>query len=62
MCGNCARTSMSPTSTRRVLRGASWYNGGDPDYLLSSYRSTFHPDDRDGDLGFRCVLVGGSGG
>jgi formylglycine-generating enzyme required for sulfatase activity len=51
----------SPTSTRRVLRGASWgivY----PDGLLSSYRDDFTPDLRFYYFGFRCVLVGGSGG
>ena len=51
----------SPTSTRRVLRGASWgifYR----DYLLSSYRYGGAPADRDYDVGFRCVLVDGSGG
>ena len=47
--------------TYRVLRGASW---GDlnPDYLLSSYRNLDSPDFRIFNFGFRCVLVGGSGG
>jgi formylglycine-generating enzyme required for sulfatase activity len=54
----------SSISSRRVLRGASWLSGGDPDSLLSSYR---HLDDSPvlrnyGLIGFRCVLVGGSGG
>jgi formylglycine-generating enzyme required for sulfatase activity len=49
------------TTTRRVLRGASWRNR-DPDYLLSSYRGPYAPDYRDYNFGFRCVLVGGSGG
>ena len=51
----------SPTSAFRVLRGASWgivY----PDGLLSSYRDDFTPDLRFYYFGFRCVLVGGSGG
>ena len=50
----------SPTSTYRVLRGASWvsYYPGD---LLSSLRF-FTPGFRYGYVGFRCVLVGGSGG
>jgi hypothetical protein len=50
------------TSLRRVLRGASWVSG-DPDRLLSSGRpSGFSPDGRYNFIGFRCVLVGGSGG
>jgi formylglycine-generating enzyme required for sulfatase activity len=49
--------------TYRVLRGASWgdyYPGG----LLSSYRllPLGTPDGRNLYIGFRCVLVGGSGG
>ena len=51
----------SPTSTYRVLRGASWIIGS-PAYLLSSYRFYPTPDIRDVNIGFRCVLVGGSGG
>jgi formylglycine-generating enzyme required for sulfatase activity len=51
----------SPTSTDRVLRGASWLIG-DPDYLLSSDRGGVTHDDRYYGFGFRCVLVGGSGG
>jgi len=43
----------------RVLRGASWYDGN-PEYLLSSFRSRRNPECCDGDGGFRCVLVGGS--
>ncbi len=45
----------------RVLRGASWGNL-DPVYLLSSYRYGSAPDIRYDNVGFRCVLVGGSGG
>jgi len=46
----------------RVLRGASWRNG-DPDALLSSVRYYYTPDYRYlSGVGFRCVLVGGSGG
>ena len=45
----------------RVLRGASWVNPG-PGDLLSSYRMTLTPDFRSIAHGFRCVLVGGSGG
>jgi len=51
----------SPTSTRRVLRGASW-GGYYPDLLLSSDRGVITPGFRGGIVGFRWVLVGGSGG
>ena len=44
----------------RVLRGASWISH--PDSLLSSYRGGFTPVYRYYLIGFRCVLVGGSGG
>jgi formylglycine-generating enzyme required for sulfatase activity len=48
----------SPTSTNRVLRGASWYYIV-PDLLLSSYRYyDLSPDGRRYYVGFRCVLVG----
>jgi formylglycine-generating enzyme required for sulfatase activity len=49
-----------PTSTFRVLRGASWYDYV-PGYLLSSSRDFITPDYRYYLIGFRCVLVGGSG-
>jgi hypothetical protein len=53
----------SPTRTYRVLRGASWVFIRFPDYLLSSYRRGFStPGGRGNLFGFRCVLVGGSGG
>ena len=45
----------------RVLRGASWFSSG-PVILLSSLRSFGTPDGGNGYVGFRCVLVGGSGG
>jgi formylglycine-generating enzyme required for sulfatase activity len=45
----------------RVLRGACWDDGG-PGLLLSSYRNFGTPGRRYSDVGFRCVLVGGSGG
>ena len=45
----------------RVLRGASW-GIGSPDGLLSSYRRYDAPGSRYYYVGFRCVLVGGSGG
>jgi formylglycine-generating enzyme required for sulfatase activity len=48
--------------TDRVLRGASWYKFEYLDRLLSSYRDYGTPVFRDGFVGFRCVLVGGSGG
>jgi formylglycine-generating enzyme required for sulfatase activity len=51
----------SPTSTGRVLRGAS-RGDGSPDGLLSSCRIDRAPDLRTDGVGFRCVLVGGSGG
>jgi len=51
----------SPTGTHRVLRGASWVSSGPVD-LLSSSRVIDSPDGRNGGIGFRCVLVGGSGG
>jgi formylglycine-generating enzyme required for sulfatase activity len=50
-----------PTSTAHVLRGASWFPWPPRD-LLSSYRSSSTPDYRNNQKGFRCVLVGGSGG
>ena len=50
------------TKTDRVLRGASWYNRGYPDYLWSSFRLDGTPGGRLNRVGFRCVLVGGSGG
>jgi formylglycine-generating enzyme required for sulfatase activity len=52
----------NPTRTYRVLRGASWFSGGYPDGLLSSIRYYYSPVNRYYIIGFRCVLVGGSGG
>jgi hypothetical protein len=46
--------------TLRVVRGASWYNFGSPESLLSSSRNTDYPDRRSDRYGFRCVLVGES--
>jgi len=51
----------SPTSTDRVLRGAFWGNLY-PSALLSSTRYGNAPGRRGDDVGFRCVLVSGSGG
>jgi formylglycine-generating enzyme required for sulfatase activity len=51
----------SPTSSDRVLRGASWY-GDYRDGLLSSRRIGDTPGGRNYFIGFRCVLVDGSGG
>ena len=51
----------SPTSSFRVMRGASWCDR-DPGILLSSCRFLSPADDRFYSIGFRCVLVGGSGG
>ena len=45
----------------RVLRGACW-GFSDPVSLLSSDRGNDTPDCRNNFIGFRCVLVGGSGG
>ena len=45
----------------RVLRGANWFVDY-PDFLLSSYRDPPLPGQRKNTVGFRCVLVGGSGG
>jgi formylglycine-generating enzyme required for sulfatase activity len=52
----------SPTRTYRVLRGASWGIILIPDLLLSFLRNYDSPGGRKDDFGFRCVLVGGSGG
>ena len=52
----------NPTAQKyRVFRGACW-SDSDADYLLSSYRDYITPDYRFYKFGFRCVLVGGSGG
>jgi len=52
----------APTAQKyRVLRGASW-GSGYPVSLLSSPRYGGAPGGRGGGIGFRCVLVGGSGG
>jgi formylglycine-generating enzyme required for sulfatase activity len=51
----------NPTSSYRVLRGACW-GGYAPAPLLSSLRYYRTPGGRYGNFGFRCVLVGGSGG
>ena len=45
----------------RVLRGASW-SYYLPHFLLSYYRNPNAPDYSYIYVGFRCVLVGGSGG
>ena len=47
--------------TARVLRGACWLSRF-PGALLSSFRYDYAPDLRYYVIGFRCVLVGGSGG
>ena len=49
------------TFTYRVLRGASWVSNP-RDGLLSSGRGYYTPGYRRLSIGFRCVLVGGSGG
>ena len=50
-----------PTSSDRVVRGASCKFGNDA-LLLSSHRFGWAPGHRLNDFGFRCVLVSGSGG
>jgi formylglycine-generating enzyme required for sulfatase activity len=53
---------IDPTAQKyRVLRGAAWDNDY-PVLLLSSGRRGYTPGSRFYDVGFRCVLVGGSGG
>ena len=51
----------TPTSSDRVVRGASCKFGNDA-LLLSSHRFGWAPGHRLFDFGFRCVLVSGSGG
>jgi hypothetical protein len=53
-----ARLKRRQRRTSRVLRGASW-NNDDQDNLLSSNRNNNTPDNRNDNIGFRCVLVGG---
>ncbi len=50
------------TQGSRVLRGASWSYFFHPVFLLSSVRIFSVPDPRVSHIGFRCVLVVGSGG
>jgi RNA-directed DNA polymerase len=47
--------------TARVLRGGSWDNDN-PDNLSSSYRNNNTPDNRNDNIGFRVVRVGGGSG
>ncbi len=54
-----ARLKRRQRRTSRVLRGASW-NNNNPDHLLSSNRNNNTPDNRNNNVGFRCVLEGGS--
>jgi formylglycine-generating enzyme required for sulfatase activity len=44
----------------RVLRGASWRDGGLRAYLVTACRNHSEPDARHDNQGFRCVLVVGS--
>jgi formylglycine-generating enzyme required for sulfatase activity len=41
----------------RVLRGGSWSH--DPEDVRAAFRSDLHPDYRDDDYGFRCVVAPG---
>jgi len=59
--GEWCEDKWNPTSSNRVLRGASWGDFG-PGLLLSSRRFNFTPVFRYNCIGFRCVLVGVSGG
>ena len=52
-----ARLERRRRQTARVLRGASW-NNDDADNLLSSYRNNNTADNRNNNIGFRCVLAG----
>jgi RNA-directed DNA polymerase len=51
-----ARLKRRRRKTRRVLRGASW-NNNNPDNLLASYRNNNTPDNRNDNIGFRCVVA-----
>ena len=42
-----------------MLRGGSW-NNDNPTNLRSAYRNNNTPDNRNNNIGFRCVWVGGS--
>ena len=42
-------------TARRVVRGGSWYSP--PYYVRAAYRLRVTPVNRNGDLGFRLVLV-----
>ncbi len=52
-----ARLERRRQQTARGLRGASW-NNDDADNLLSSYRNNNTADNRNNNIGFRCVLAG----
>jgi formylglycine-generating enzyme required for sulfatase activity len=43
-------------ATKRVLRGGSW-NYSDESFLRAAWRLHVPPNSRNGDFGFRCVLV-----
>jgi formylglycine-generating enzyme required for sulfatase activity len=40
---------------RRVLRGGSWLNSGDLNFLRAGYRGNYDPEWQDIKFGFRCV-------
>jgi formylglycine-generating enzyme required for sulfatase activity/sugar lactone lactonase YvrE len=44
-----------PTGSERVIRGGGCWDH--PEYCTSAYRSSTFPDQRQNDIGFRCVLA-----
>ncbi len=52
-------TSSSYDASHRVYRGGGW-RGDDPRSVAAARRGRFTPDDRDGNLGFRCARCGRS--
>ncbi len=52
-----ARLKRRQRRTSRVLRGGSWNNNATN--LRSAYRNNNTPDNRNNNIGFRCVWVGG---
>ena len=48
-------TSSDYNASQKVLRGGSWLKNS-PEYLRARFRYRSEPSDRDGGIGFRCVL------